>query len=300
MGAISFDEIDHLADRRLGTYDVPCPLCGPSKRSAAKQNKRVLRIWRREPNFATFSCARCDESGYACDGSATATAHDPAALRRAQAEAAERERIASAKKLRTAKWLWSVSALPMPGSIAERYLRVARGCGRPMPATLRYLPSRGEYASAMIAAFGLAHETEPGAIAIADDAIRGVHLTRLLSDGSDRVRADDAGDADDGKIMIARSVGWPIVLAPPNDLLGLAITEGIEDALSVHEATGLGAWAAGSASRMPRLAEVVPDHVEAVTIYAHDDPDGRRFAKQLAELLHARGDLDVFVEGLPL
>ena len=34
--------------------------------------------------------------------------------------------------------------------------------------------------------------------------------------------------------------GLPIVVAPVNDSLGLAITEGIEDALSVHEATGFG------------------------------------------------------------
>jgi hypothetical protein len=42
----------------------------------------------------------------------------------------------------------------------------------------------------------------------------------------------------------------PIVLAPPNDLLGSSITEGIEDALTMHEATGLGTWAAGSAARL--------------------------------------------------
>lgn len=41
--------------------------------------------------------------------------------------------------------------------------------------------------------------------------------------------------------MIGRSKGAPIVLAPLNDLLGLIVTEGIEDALSAHQATGLGA-----------------------------------------------------------
>ena len=48
------------------------------------------------------------------------------------------------------------------------------------------------------------------------------------------------------------------MLAPMNDLLGLAITEGVEDALSIHAATGLGAWAAGAASRLPALADAVP------------------------------------------
>jgi hypothetical protein len=66
----------------------------------------------------------------------------------------------------------------------------------------------------MLAAFGLAHEVEPGVIAIADDAIRGVHLTRLKPDGSDRERGAMA------KIMVGHSTGSPIVLAPPNDGLG--------------------------------------------------------------------------------
>ena len=73
----------------------------------------------------------------------------------------------------------------------------------------------------------------------------------------------------------APTVG-PIMSAyrPPNDLLGLAICEGVEDALTAHEATGLGAWAAGSAGRMPALASVIPHYIEALTIYAHDDKAG--------------------------
>ena len=60
--------------------------------------------------------------------------------------------------------------------------------------------------------------------------------------------------------------GAPIVLAPVNDGLGLAITEGIEDGLSVYAATGLGVWAAGSAPLMPALADAVPNYVQCVTI----------------------------------
>jgi hypothetical protein len=75
------------------------------------------------------------------------------------------------------------------------------------------------------------------------------------------------------------------VLAPPNDLLGLAITEGIEDALSAHVATGLGAWAAGAASFLPALAAVIPSYVECITIVADSDPDGERHAAELASRL---------------
>jgi hypothetical protein len=122
------------------------------------------------------------------------------------------------------------------------------------------------------------------------DDVRGVHLTRLAPDGSGK-----AGTECD-KIMIGRSLGSPVIIAPPNDLLGLAIAEGVEDALSVHAATGLGAWAAGSASRMPALAGAVPHYVDCITVWAHADPAGQRGATELAERLHARG-FETFIEG---
>lgn len=97
--------------------------------------------------------------------------------------------------------------------------------------------------------------------------------------------------------MIGLSAGWPLVLAPPNDLLGLAITEGIEDALSVHEATGLGAWAVGGARRMPALAERIPAWIDCVSVLADDDADGQKFAAELVRLIEARG-VEVIPVGL--
>jgi hypothetical protein len=135
----------------------------------------------------------------------------------------------------------------------------------------------------MIAAFGLAEETEPGGLFIPDDAVLGVHLTLLRPDGSGKANADP------DKITVGPSMGAPIMLAPPNDLLGLAIREGIEDALSVHQATGRGAWAAGSASRMPALADAIPSFVNCVTIFADDDDTGRRGAHSLARRVIANG-----------
>jgi hypothetical protein len=203
-------------------------------------------------------------------------------IERARAEADKRERASAAERLSKARWLWSTRK-PIRGTIAETYLRQARGYRGPLPATLGYLAPRGEHGPAMIAAFGLATEPEPAELAIAGDDIRGIHITRLKPDGSGK-----AGSERD-KIMLAASIGWPIVLAPPNDLLGLAIAEGIEDALSAHQATGLGAWAAGSASRLPALADVVPWYIEAITIFRDDDEAGRRHADELADRLIARG-----------
>jgi len=90
----------------------------------------------------------------------------------------------------------------------------------------------------------------------------------------------------------------PIVLSPPNDLLALAITEGIEDALTIHQATGVGAWAAGSAGRVPALAETLPEWIKSVTICAHADKAGQDGALALADVLDRRC-IEVFVEGIP-
>jgi hypothetical protein len=281
---IGLDTIDQLAGRRLGTFDVPCPECGPLKRSARNQRKPVLRVYRIEPNFAGYHCARCGERGAALDR--TGTPPDPIKLARARAEAAERDRILKAERLGKAQWLWSIRR-PIAGSIAEIYLRSARGYGGPLPATLGFLPSRGDHPPAMIAAFGMATECEPGMLRIADAAVVGVHLTRLLPDGSGKAVFDDPDE--EAKIMVGLSRGSPIVLAPPNDLLGMAITEGIEDGLSAHEATGLGIWAAGSAARMPALAHALPTWIDCATVIADDDKDGRRYATELAEGVRSRG-----------
>jgi hypothetical protein len=178
--------------------------------------------------------------------------------------------------------------------LAETYLRETRGYQGPLPATLRFLPADDKYPPTMVGAFGLAEEPESGVLTIGDDAITGIHLTRLTADGRKQ-------DGEKAKTFLGLSSGSPIVLAPVNDLLGLAATEGIEDALSAHDATGLGAWAAGSAGRLPALAAVIPDYVEAITIYAHKDDAGQRDARSLAEKIYARhGETtEIRIEGAP-
>src|SRR5438105_1717922 len=282
MNALSFDRVVALTADRLGTIDIACPLCGPEKRTAANRARKVLRIWRLTESFAGFCCQRCGEKGHVLDRGRGGTPPDPVKLARARTEAAERERRATMERLSKARWLWS-TRLPIVGTAAETYLRGPRGYGGSLQATLGFLPGRAGFPPAMIAAFGLPAEPEPGRLAINDCAVAGVHITRLAADGSGK-----AGTGHD-KIMIGRSLGSPIVLAPVNDMFGLAIAEGIEDALSVYEATGLGAWAAGSASRLPALTAAIPPYVECISIMVDDDRDGRRHAGKLAELVTARG-----------
>jgi hypothetical protein len=81
-----------------------------------------------------------------------------------------------------------------------------------------------------------------------------------------------------------------------HDGLGLAITEGIEDGLSVFEETGLGVWAAGSAGNMPKIAAALPPYIECTTIFAHRDETGLRFAKEAARLIAAM-KVEVHVKG---
>jgi hypothetical protein len=285
---IDLATIDRLAPD-TGVIDVACPICGPERRSPINRRRKVLRVWRLESSFATYHCARCGARGHVRDDYSKPQIDRTEFERRlaaARAEAVERERSSAAERLSKALWLWK-GRKPIAGSIAETYLRQARGYHGTIPATLGYLAPRGQHGPAIIAAFGMAYEPEPGLVEIADIAVRGVHITRLASDGLGK-----AGTERD-KIMLGSSIGYPIVLAPANDLFGLAIVEGIEDALSLHQATGLGAWAAGAAGRLPALAEMVPRSIESVTIFAHDDRAGMHGARTLADKLTQRGSIEV-------
>lgn len=275
---IGIDAITQLTGYRIGVFDVACPNCGPCRRSLINQRRKVLRVYRLESAFAGYHCARCGESGYATDGG---TKPDPVKLAQARAEAIERERIAAAERLRKVRWLWS-QRKSITGSIAETYLRF-RGYTGTLPPTLAFLPPRRDHGPAMIAAFGFPTEGAPGELVIAAADVRGVHITQLAADGMRK-----AGTNRD-KITIGRCPGVPIVLAPPNDLLGLAIAEGIEDALTVYDSTGLGAWAAGCGSRLSALASAVPNYVESVTLMVDDDDTGRCGCAELARGLRARG-----------
>jgi CHC2 zinc finger len=98
-----------------------------------------------------------------------------------------------------AAWLWS-QRQPIAGTIAERYLREARGITCPPPGTLGFLPARGAYSPALIAAYSIPGESKPGVLD-APTGVDSVHITRLLPDGSDRERGERA------KITIGQPLG---------------------------------------------------------------------------------------------
>jgi hypothetical protein len=264
----------------LGRQYLRCPQCAANARHAYNRRARKLALDINEDGAVLWICNNCGWAG----GIRSGWEHrpiDPIALARARAAAAERKEADAADRVHRAQWLWAQSVSP-EDTPTENYLR-NRGYCEPIPATIRHLPSTDKYLPAMISAFGLASEPEPGVIAIAACDIHGVHLTKLEHDGSGKA------DIEPNKMTFGLCSGSPIVLAPPNDQLGLAVAEGIEDALSVYAATGLGAWAAGSGPFMPELANIVPDYINCVTIAVDDDEVGHRYASELRRRLEARG-----------
>ena len=117
-------------------FDVACPICGPARHSPLNQRRPVLRVWRPEPGFASFYCARCDEQGYVHDGSTARPRPNRRVIEQIKIETAERECITAAERMAKARWLWA-RGRPIAGTVAETYLRTARAYGGPLPATAR-------------------------------------------------------------------------------------------------------------------------------------------------------------------
>jgi putative DNA primase/helicase len=286
------DELSRRGIKLRGRVDRfgPCPQCGGEDRFSINLRKQV------------FHCRGCGGKGGGsidlamfldgCDFNSAVTYLAGEAPERTD-YSIPKQPASTVKKSddnrALARGLWERRRPVTQDCPVGLYLRKARGYGGPIPATLGYLPANGKHSPAMIAAFGFCEEPEPGVIDPPAN-VTGVHITRLRPDGR-------KAPEDKPKIMLGPMSGLPIVLAPANDGLGLAITEGIEDGLSVLEETGLGVWAAGSAGNMPKIAAALPAYVECVTIFAHCDENGLRFAKEAARLIAAIG-VEVHLKGL--
>jgi hypothetical protein len=293
-----------LALKRAGVEHVgPCPVCGGVDRFSLSIRKNVFNCrggcGGGDPISLEMLIAGCDFRTAVAEliGAEIDRDTDPDRDKRREAERArlaerqrqreEERRCHEAKQSAKAAWLWSQRVPITDGAPPALYLR-RRGYAGSIPPTLGYLPPSDVHPPTMIAAFGLALEIDCGVIGSPVD-VGGIHLTKLTADGHKAATLPN-------KITIGTSLGLPIVIAPMNDLLGLAITEGVEDALSVHAATGLGVWTAGAAGRMPALAAAVPDYTDCITIFAHDDAAGKRHALAFANALTRR--IEVFMEGL--
>jgi putative DNA primase/helicase len=173
------------------------------------------------------------------------------------------------KRREIAAAIWC-QAIPAIGTLAETYLW-SRAITS-VPVSVRFNPSlrhpSGTYLLAMIAA-----------VQGADGKIVGVHRTYLRSDGSGKA------DIEPQKAALGPIRGGAVRFAKAGDVL--ALTEGIEDALSFLQATNIPTWAALGTSNLSRVE--LPDVVREVIIAADGDEPGERAANAAAQRFVGEG-----------
>jgi hypothetical protein len=151
-----------------------------------------------------------------------------------------------------------VKAVPIAGTLAEKYLREHRKIDCVLPVSLRFSPrlwyKEGVYLPALVAG-----------VQAADGRIIAVQRIFL-----DPATANKAAVPDPKKIL-GTSKGGAVRLSALGETL--VIAEGLEDALTVWEATGLPTWACLGTGGLK--AVVVPESVRKVLIAADNDSPGR-------------------------
>ncbi|MGI9304639.1 MAG: DUF7146 domain-containing protein [Gammaproteobacteria bacterium] len=174
------------------------------------------------------------------------------------------------------------------GEPLRRYLR-RRGLSdiQPMPLTLRFHPrmSYTEYGESR----PLGHfPCMMASIQGPDGKMVGILRTYLAADGT---KASLPKPKKNLRVRDAALSGGAVRLFAPSHVLG--VTEGIENALAVRQATGMPVWAAANTALLGNL--VVPPGVQRVIIWADNDvikkgkQAGRIAAEKLADRMGAQG-----------
>ncbi|MEQ1955324.1 DUF7146 domain-containing protein [Mesorhizobium yinganensis] len=274
---IAFSELDALTYGRNGVHDAPCPECGPGRKTNANRKRPVLRIWRNDPHFATYRCARCGEAGYAHDDNDGWEPGDdrdrrvhPAARKQFDAAAVDREidlrlvwDVDQQRRIDTSVKVWN-EAVRIRGTLAERYLRQHRQidfAGRFDGDVLRFHPrcpwrdentGRTVFLPALVAMFSSVDDATPLAI----------HRIALKPDGSKLDRR-----------MLGISHRSAVRLGSPGEVL--AISEGVETALAAMEMFPAlpAAWACGSAGAVGHFP--VLDGVKRIVLLAENNAASR-------------------------
>jgi hypothetical protein len=268
-----------LAGGKFGRIDMPCPLCGPLCKSHINRRRATLRIWRHEPGFATFCCARCGERGYTADGK---TSRCGTAFRATIDFKIEREQQDDEQnRSRRALDIWN-DAIPITGTLAEQYL-INRGID------LDQLPNDMGDVLRWHSACPWERGRAPCMVALWTDAIsgeaKGIHRT-AISPAGERIDRMSLGPTKGSVIRL-----WPDECVEQ----GLVLGEGVETVLAAAtRIERLGtllrpAWAAGDTSHMrdfPVLAGI-----EALTLLVDHDANsaGQNAAAECARRWAAAG-----------
>lgn len=171
-----------------------------------------------------------------------------------------------------ARDLWDLS-LPLAGTLAQDYLEsraLHLGAGG-----LRFSPRTplGPRRSAIY---------RPALLAALHEAGRLVAVQRMfLAEGLGRL-ATDLGNP---RRLLGRPLGGAVVLAPADDVLGLA--EGVETAMSAGTLLDLPVWATLGSERLPHIR--IPETVTRLVILPDNDRAGHLGARKAIEAYSRAG-----------
>jgi hypothetical protein len=264
-----------LAGNRFGQIDVACPFCGPQCKSPLNRKRKVLRVWRHYPSFATFNCARCGEHGCTIEGK---SGSQPTRIRATgfSLEIERKQQDDEQKRSRRGVEIWN-EAIPITATLAERYL-IKRGIDvaelpNDVVEVLRWSPR-----------CPWEHGRAPCMVALWTDAISGepkaIHRT-AISPQSERI----------DRMSFGPTRGCAIRLWPDGSIeRGLVLGEGIETVLAAatrieHVGTLLRpAWAAGDAGHIEDFPPL--PGIDALTLLVDVEDSGR--GRRAAEICAAR------------
>lgn len=191
-------------------------------------------------------------------------------VKRRQQREAEQRRINSERGHFCAT-AWAATA-PIGDTPAETYLRGARAITGELPGDLRYHPA---------APLNYEHTaTAPALVAVVrtDGGPRGLHVTALRSDGSDKLSEARGRSA---RRMFGSVGGGCVQLGEPDpDAAELAVAEGIETALAFRDLHGVPCWAALSTTGLTRFRP--PLGLRRLYVAADADGPGMAAARELA------------------
>ena len=278
---LSYDDLTDLTGHRTIT-DVPCPLCGPERRSPANRKRKVLRIWRTEHGFTSYYCARCGASVYAlANGLKIEPRRCPVAdeARVAGAILPTQEDADQQARIEIALKLWD-AAVPLRSCPGNR--------GEPIVTTgwLYLIERRGFHVGLLDNDLAHAlrwHEGVGAVIALMTDPLTGepcgIHRTFINPDGTKRDRKML------GKAGVVR-------VSPDKNLQQLGLAEGVEDALAVLLSGFEPVWAATSAGGIARFPVIAG--VKHLIVFGDNDEAGAGAAHRVAyryRFAHKRADL---------
>ncbi len=206
------------------------------------------------------------------DGPAESDADRECRLAQMQKDAALRE----AEEQRKAEYIQEIlkASVPLANTVGEIYLR-ERGLRPPWPASLRY------HSGLRHSATGLLLPSLLGCFrAWPSPQIVGLQRIFLRADGMQKAPVSN------NKMSLGKCNGGAVWLAPWGEE-EIAISEGIEDGLTVQQQAGLPTAACCGTSGLISL--VLPDAVKSVLIAADNDEPGQKVAARAAARFRKEG-----------